>query len=204
MRTKAFSSNAEADEKQIRMSEGESEGGRTHLDGLFPRGSGIGGMAADTAGRMANETVTPPRPERQREQGSAPQGGAVVSPSALDITIPRIEKPKEKDILALFVHQELDRIHGQPSYTTLVHVRKQCAKNALRVPSKFGGGKTGHAGMVIKPSVFEKKAGTLKWKVPDSKGMFPIFPAGINDDEKKAIIADHVDTEENILRAKNS
>ena len=95
----------------------------------------------------------------------------------------------------------MDRINGQPDYTTLVHARKQCAKNALRVPSKFGGGKTGHAGMVIKPTVFEKKAGTAKWEVPKSKGMFPIFPARINDDKKKAIIAEHVDTEENILRA---
>ena len=141
--------------------------------------------------------VAPPlRTNQQPDSKRALQGGAVVTPLALDMTIPRIEKPKEKDILALFVTQELDRIIGQPDYTMLVHARKQCAKNALRVPSKFGGGKTGHAGMVIKPTVFEKKAGTAKWEVPKSKGMFPIFLVEINNDEKKAIIAERVDTEE--------
>ena len=158
------------------MSEGDSEGGGAHSDGLFPRGSGIGAMAADTVGQMANETVTPPRPERRRDQGSAPQGGAVVSPSALDITIPRIEKPKEKDILALFVHQELDAIHGQPSYTTLVHARKQCAKNALRVPSKFGGGGDMTCGDGHQASNFQKEGGNSKMESPQLKGDVPYIP----------------------------
>ena len=122
--------------------------------------------------------------------------------SALNFTIPKIEKPKEKDILALFIYQELDKILGEPNYTSLVKARKQSAKNALRVPSIFGGGTTGHAGSVIKPATFEKRAGCIKWKVPKSKGMFPTFPAGATEDEKKKILAEHIEVEECILRAK--
>ena len=141
------------------MSGNDSEDEKLKGKELYPGGSPPGKT-------MASESVTPLRTDLRPDN----EGGVVVTPSALDMTIPRIEKPKEKDILALFVTQELDRINGQPDYTTLVHARKQSAKNALRVPSKFGGGKTGHVGMVIKPTVFEKRQGQQNGKSQNQRG----------------------------------
>ena len=37
--------------------------------------------------------------------------------------------------------------------------------------------------------------------IPKSKGMFPTIPPGATEEEIKAIVAEHVDTEEHILRA---
>ena len=55
--------------------------------------------------------------------------------------------------------------------------------------------------MVARPDIFEAKPNTIKWKVPKSKGLLPVFPAGISDEQKRDLAVEHVQTEEYILRA---
>ena len=98
------------------MSGGESEEEKGPSGGLFP--------GDDGGGKKPAESVTPARGDRRMGDGGAPREETVAGRSALDFTIPKIEKPKEKDILALFIYQELDKIIGEP--------KLQCQMKALR------------------------------------------------------------------------
>ena len=109
---------------------------------------------------------------------------------------------KEKDLIALWQYKELDSIVGRPTYEKLVWLRKQLTRNATKVESPFGGGKTGHAGMVLKPVIFEKKENTAPWNVPESQGTCPIYPAGATEQQKRAIFTKFTVTEEGIIKAK--
>ena len=95
----------------------------------------------------------------------------------------------------------MDVIEGEPNYGSITRAHKQTIKNALKVKSIFGGGTTGHVGMVTKQEKFLKRRGTIEWKVPVSKGMYPIFPAGATPERKRQIAGEHVRTEEYILTA---
>ena len=88
----------------------------------------------------------------------------------MDFQIPTIKKPNEKDIIERFQFKELDKIEGGPKYKSLTRARKQSTRNARKIPSIFGGGTTGHAGMVVRPTIFEKRTGCIPWEVPASKG----------------------------------
>ena len=158
-------------------------------------------MATTTARAAANATPTPVR----RNTGTpTPTGGSAtttVSASALDLAIPTIREPKEADILARFEFAELDKIEGRPNYTSLKNCRKQLARNALKIQSIFGGGRHGHVGLVYKPTIYAKEQGTQPWRVPPSQGMYPLFPAGATDNEKKIEITKFVQIEEHIKKA---
>ena len=138
-------------------------------------------VTPSTADRAAARALAREQREQQQQQtlsspGSGPgrtrdrtRGGgdgndttaaAAASASAFDHLIPHIRVPKEKDFIELFQYKELDKILGQPTYEKLLWLRKQLTRNATKVDSPFGGGKTGHAGMVLKPVIFDKKEGT--------------------------------------------
>ena len=157
--------------------------------------------------RQQQQLLSPPGrgPGRTRNRGGG--GGddtttAAAGASAFDHLIPHIRVPKEKDLVELFQYKELDKILGQPTYEKLLWLRKQLTRNATKVESPFGGGKTGHAGMVLKPVIFDKKEGTEPWNVPESQGACPIYPAGATEAEKRAIYTRFVITEEGIIKAK--
>jgi len=56
--------------------------------------------------------------------------------------------------------------------------------------------------MVLQAEIFEKRDGTKPWVVPESRGMFPSFPMGLTDDDKRTLILEFVRQEEHIKRAK--
>ena len=148
-----------------------------------------------------------PDEEHRRGPGRPPMGGddaggATVRASALDLYLPKIREPKEKDLIALFEFEILDKIEGRPNYKKLKRLRTQLIRNALKVESMFGGGKTGHLGMVLKADLFDKRDGTVPWVVPESRGMFPSFPMGLTDDDKRTIILEFIKQEEHIKIAK--
>ena len=47
-----------------------------------------------------------------------------------------------------FQHPELTKIHGDPTYSTLAKLDKECKGNAKSVASTLGGGQQGHLGLV--------------------------------------------------------
>ena len=151
------------------------------------------------------EEVTPD--DERRRPGRPPRvgddaGSATVRASALDLYLPKIREPNEKDLIALFEFEILEEIEGRPTYTKLKRLRTQLIRNALKVESMFGGGKTGHLGMVLKAELFAKRNGTVPWVVPESRGMFPSFPMGLTDDDKRTIILEFIKQEEHIKIAK--
>ena len=59
----------------------------------------------------------------------------------MDNVIPVIKELKEADIVAKFKYEQLDKIDGEPTYPTLVKLRRQMARNTRAVKSSFGGRK---------------------------------------------------------------
>ena len=143
----------------------------------------------------------PGRPRRNRGEDESTTVAAATA-SAFDTMIPHIRVAKEKDLIELFQYKELDKIVGRPNYKKLVWLRKQLTRNATKVESPFGGGKTGHAGMVLKPIIFEKKENTEPWHVPESQGPCPIYPAGATEEQKRVIFVKFTVTEAGIIKAK--
>ena len=59
----------------------------------------------------------------------------------------------------------------------------------------------GHVGMVYKPTIYAKEEDTEPWVVPESEGLYPKFPARATDDQKKVLLTQFVQREENIKKA---
>ena len=152
---------------------------------------------------MAGEPLLPPPPPNTGGGGGG--GGGTTPPAAaatVNYIVARIQQPDPKAMLAMFPYRELDKIEGRPDYNSLVAMREQSVRNASKVESKFGGGKKGHVGMVLKPRIYDNLDGTVPWNVPKSRGLRPIRPPGVSDEEWQAIQLEFVDDEENIRKAK--
>ena len=48
-----------------------------------------------------------------------------------------------------FLHKEVTKIHGEPTYETIHRLHKEIKANAASVPSNLGGGALGHLGLAI-------------------------------------------------------
>ena len=48
-----------------------------------------------------------------------------------------------------FLHKEVTKIHGEPTYEAIHWLHKEIKANAASVPSNLGGGALGHLGLVI-------------------------------------------------------
>ena len=53
-----------------------------------------------------------------------------------------------------FLHKELTKIHGEPTYETIHNLHKEVKANAASVPSTLGGGALGHLGLAITPEQY--------------------------------------------------
>ena len=84
------------------------------------------------------------------------------------------------------------------TYANFFRLRKELYRNALSSKSPFGGGNHGHLGACMGALTYSIETGGVNWTVPDSAGMFPLFPAGATDDRKKQIIAEFVRDETGI------
>ena len=56
---------------------------------------------------------------------------------------------------AYFEFPQLDKVHGEPSYTALKRLKKQLKANAITVVSDLGGGHYGHLGLVLTPAEYQ-------------------------------------------------
>ena len=76
-------------------------------------------------------------------------------------------------------------------------VREELFRNAIAIKSTFGGRKHGHLGSVQRPAVYQTEAGQA-WTIPASGGVYPTFPAGATDAEKKREVAEFINRKTHI------
>ena len=69
----------------------------------------------------------------------------------------------------LFRHQDLTRIHGEPSFATLRILARELRANAGAVHSTLGGGALGHIGLLLTNAQYELLA-------PGTPYLRPAFP----------------------------
>ena len=55
------------------------------------------------------------------------------------------------DYTTYFEFPTLDKIHGEPTFATLLRMKKQLKANAISITSDLGGGQFGHLGLVLTP-----------------------------------------------------
>ena len=76
-------------------------------------------------------------------------------------------------ITTYFEYPSLDKIHGQPTFTTLRRLKKQLKANAQSVPSNLGGGEYGHLGLVLSPEEYAAVSDD-PYVPPDHPGPFQL------------------------------
>ena len=134
----------------------------------------------------------------QPRQGEQIPTQTNVTVSVMDSFVPTIPEASTDAIEAKFPHKTLTKIEGQPTYADFFRLREELYRNALSSKSLFGGGNHGHLGACMDALTYSIETGGVNWTVPDSAGMFPLFPAGATDDRKKQIIAKFVRDETGI------
>ena len=117
--------------------------------------------------------------------------------SAMDTSVPIIPDPKTDDIERCFKHLTLTKIEGKPDYEQMCIVHEELFCNVIAIKSTFGGRKHGHLGSVQRPAVYQTEAGQA-WTIPASGGVYPTFPAGATDAEKKREVAEFINRETHI------
>ena len=111
--------------------------------------------------------------------------------SAIDAFIPTIPDVNADNLLAQMPHARLTKLDDEPTYEQFFIVCKELYRNVLAIKSTLGGGYIGHLGVTIDASAFTTLTSEV-WTVPPKQGIFPTFPAGANDDNKKRIIAEFI------------
>ena len=96
-------------------------------------------------------------------QGANRNLQVTVNDRGLDTFVPQIPEPQDADIIAKFKHKTLDKIDGRPTYAKLKHLRRQLVKNARGVKSSFGGGKKGHAGLILSAALYAAEGNETPW-----------------------------------------
>ena len=114
-----------------------------------------------------------------------------ISGGGLDNFIPTVRNVKEADLKARFKLQELTPIDGEPTFASVARLEQELASNALTIKVSFGGGKKGSLGLVFSATKYFAEAGQ-DWIVPVSEGAFPLFTAGMTDNQKKDRISDYL------------
>ena len=73
-----------------------------------------------------------------------------------------------------FEHKTLDKIHGEPSATSLQKLFRQLGRNARGVNSNLGGGQYGHLFMILTPQEWNQLPGTAPVFPPQDPGDFAL------------------------------
>jgi len=149
-----------------------------------------GGIQAAAAGAAAAGAAAAQPAQAQ------PQTNVTVS--VMDSYVPTIPEPSSDAIEAKFPHKTLTKIEGQPTYADFHLLREELYRNALSSKSPFGGGNHGHMGAVMDGMTYTIETGGATWTVPATSGIFPTFPPGASDAEKKIRIAEFVRDETGI------
>jgi hypothetical protein len=72
-----------------------------------------------------------------------------------------------------FQHPSLTKISGDPTYTSLAKLEKECKANGKSVRSTLGGGHQGHLGLVSTALAYERSSPGVPFVRPD----LPVLPA---------------------------
>jgi hypothetical protein len=72
-----------------------------------------------------------------------------------------------------FQHPSLTKISGDPTYTSLAKLEKECKANGKSVRSTLGGGNQGHLGLVSTALAYERSSPGVPFVRPD----LPVLPA---------------------------
>ena len=105
--------------------------------------------------------------------------------------IPTVHQVNEADLKARFKTQTLTPFDGEPTFPSMQRVEQELASNALTVKVSFGGGQKGTLGWFFSATKYYAEAG-VDWIVPVSAGAFPLFIAGMTDEQKKANISEYL------------
>jgi hypothetical protein len=151
------------------------------------------GAGAAARAANANQPAAP--------QANPPAAQTNVTVSVMDTFVPVILEPSADAIEAKFPHKTLTKIEGELTYDDFLLLREESFRNALSSKSPFGGGNHGHKGACTAPLTYTIETGGVAWTVPVTQGIFPIFPAGATDDQKRIIIAEFVRDETGIKTA---
>ena len=88
----------------------------------------------------------------------------------------------KQDIEASLREKQVTSIPGQPTDRTLTKLKKELTKIAGSVPTAIGGGKHGHAGLIIEESKYITVSnGGVTFNIPAHPGM---YPETVSDDVK--------------------
>ena len=88
----------------------------------------------------------------------------------------------KEDIEASLKEKSVAKIHGQPTDRSLTQLKRELMKIAASVPTKLGGGKHGHSGLIIpKDKYITVSDGDAEFIVPPHPGHYPI---NASDDPK--------------------
>ena len=93
------------------------------------------------------------------------------------------------DYTTYFEFPTLDTIHGEPTFTTLLRMKKQLKANAIAVTSDLGGGQFGHLGLVLTPQDFARLS-PVPYVRPAHPGAL-VIPAGTAQHEAIRLREEH-------------
>ena len=88
----------------------------------------------------------------------------------------------KEDIEALLKEKSVAKVHGQPTDRSLTQLKRELMKIAASVPTNLGGGKHGHAGLIIpRAKYITVSDGGVEFTVPHHLGHYPL---NASDDPK--------------------
>ena len=74
----------------------------------------------------------------------------------------------------------------------MCNARKELFQNDIAIKSTFGRGEYGHLGSVFNMALYHTES-RQNWTVPASGGVYPVFPSGATNNEKKKEVAEFID-----------
>lgn len=79
----------------------------------------------------------------------------------------------KEDIISMLSKLSVTKIDGQTNDRALVHLEKELIKIAMSVSTALGGGRLGHAGLIIPDADYTRRTGGLQFVVPAHPGVYP-------------------------------
>lgn len=93
-------------------------------------------------------------------------------------------------IIAKFPHKTPSRMTGEPAYQSITDLLLSLYDNAASIAFPLGGGKHGHVGLLMTPTLYATLSAT-KYVDPKDPGVAPTFPTKLTVSEKATIETEH-------------
>lgn len=97
---------------------------------------------------------------------------------------------KVDDIVAKFPNKVLEAVIGEPTYETINRLVQILYGNAATLPTKLGGGRHGHIGLIMKATLYATLSNTA-WVDPPNPGPTATIPNGASAAEREQLRAEH-------------